>query len=322
MKYLFGKLLNIVHSGDTFFLNTEIPNGLKITDDLIRLNYSAECPFDAVDFIFIIDKNQLYVWFFKYKLEQGISVPDTYIIYKNKKIENGFIEAEGETGTILLTVKDYILVSQVIVPASIDKLQYMDYLSREYNLEVEQVESVRDIDLAMTPGIALPFMLNREMLRSRLQTLLSKSLVPLIIFFAIMSIGDVVRNQYYGYLSNRYSSELKALKKETVSTTMTIDGVRSDLILWENFESLYERELKLPSYLSDLFASIDSVKGTLSSLSFNQNKVNFMVECSSSALLIKEIQKNGAFKKVKLLSSVPDRENRQIEKVRIEIILG
>ena len=96
---------------DSFFLKVKFNKKVKLTDELISLNYKKYSPYKNPLFTTLMEDENLYIWFYKKKLHANIIIPEAYLLFDFYKDENPntLLAIDFDGSFIIIIIKDKVL---------------------------------------------------------------------------------------------------------------------------------------------------------------------------------------------------------------------
>lgn len=110
------KFIDILPFEDSFFFKKSFKKKVKLSNELIRLNYKKYSPYKNPFFTSIIEDKNLYIWFYERKFDSKIIIPEAYLFFNffKEKNQNSFILIEGYNVFFTLIIKNGILVNTYV----------------------------------------------------------------------------------------------------------------------------------------------------------------------------------------------------------------
>lgn len=110
-KYILSKFINILPVEDSFFFKVKFEKKVKLTDELIALNYKKNAPYKNPFFTRLMEEQNLYIWFYEKKLNAKVVIPEAYLMFDFFKEKNPetLLLIERDDFFIVLIIKDNIL---------------------------------------------------------------------------------------------------------------------------------------------------------------------------------------------------------------------
>ncbi|UCN00592.1 hypothetical protein LCX93_01365 [Sulfurimonas sp. SWIR-19] len=125
-------LLFIIPIDKLFFLASNVPEGTKLSKELIAFNYAKKSPFKNPFICYYQEENSLYVWFTKAQPFKALFVvPESFFIYKAlQDMGDGIFVFKGET-QLLFVMKNKRLLGQF----QVNDASEITVAQEEYSLE-------------------------------------------------------------------------------------------------------------------------------------------------------------------------------------------
>ena len=318
---------SLVPVEDTFFKSVDIPKGIKLSKEIVLINYSHLSPFPDGDVIFYRTKNSLYLWFVRYKLKSRVNIPEGYIIYKQfKDRKNAITIVEKKRSFVFSVIKNGELVSQFSlsksVPVNID--ERVEFLKREHSLKQPDIIKKSISDIKTKPDLTdilkfSHFSLDR---RSIQEFILEEIKIPIILILVGLSIYDIFLLNYLSSLKEEKVKVLQELKKENQDIKNLLMKLEEKRNFWKRFISEEFKFENLYNVASAVASTLKKYEGTLKSFNSTENMVDLWIESKvSSSKLIDELLKTGYFEEIKVLSSVRPPQKEDIEIINMQLFL-
>ncbi len=314
--------VKIIPVEDTYFFKDDVPPNIKLSYNVIKLNYIDRSPFKTGDIIYLQKDKKLYIWFVKYPLEENrVYIPESYLIVKQTDINSGFIIYKKENAFNILVVKDKNLVSQISYKKEPPQLQLkLKLLAKEYSIKNPEIKELT----SFTPKYEIRdiikfsrFELSKENI---LKTVLQNTAVPLSLFFITLSVYKIADYRYLEYKKEKLEEYLFNLKIENKPVKKKIQIAKEKKEFWENF---FSRELRYPfAYivLSKVAKIIQSYEGFIDSITYSPEVISMNIGLPKKrGNFVKDLLKTGLFKDVKILGTVPDRLSKDFENLEVEL---
>ena len=130
---------------DSFFKYVKLPQKTRFSREAVELNYAASSPFENPNMIFMQERDNLYIWFYKIDIEGTFVIPEAFLICKalKDKMNNGV--AMFQTSPLnIVVIKNGVLYSQI----SRDKItdRETDILLKEFALSKDDLHRFSDKD--------------------------------------------------------------------------------------------------------------------------------------------------------------------------------
>jgi len=109
LKY---KIITILPFENSFYYTSALSNKIRLSKELISINYSKYSPFINPNQVHLFRDNQLFLWFYAYNIKSPIIIPESYLAYSELKKKNeDAIYIIHDTIYKILVIKDSILKS-------------------------------------------------------------------------------------------------------------------------------------------------------------------------------------------------------------------
>ena len=325
IKTFLKKLINIVPIEDTYFVLVEKPKNIKLSKDAIYLNYKHLSPFKDGDLIYLQTKNNIFIWFTKYKLidKNKIYIPEGYLIYKviKSKKEAIGIAKKSESIYILSVVKNGLLLSQLTIKN--DNLnQKITFLIKEYSLKNPEKINIPISKLKLSFIDVFLFSKFSLELNKLYSFIIERLSMPISVFIILLTVFYFFINQYLEKEIKKKTDYLNKLKLQTKDIKNLLYQTEQKKQFWLTF---IKNEKKYPSlyYLLDkIFRVIKEKDGYITHLEFNENIITIWAGLKAGDIsIVNDLIKEKIFKEVKIISSVKDRQRKGYEIMNIEIYL-
>jgi len=322
-------LINLIPAEDTFFKSVEIPKNVKLTPELVKINYQHLSPFPSGDIIFYKTKKFLYLWFVKYPLleTKKINIPEGYFIYKQfKHQKNAIVMVRKENSVIVSVIKDGELLSQFTLSSSlaVNLKDRIELLKKEYSLKNPEVIEIERKQLKIRADLKdifafSKFEINKESLKS---FFIENIKVPLIIILLIVSIYDIFLLNYLQKEKEKRQVILYQLKKENAEIKNSLYKLEDESKFWNEFQKKEMKFENIYNVLTAIGKILKEKNGKFESLNFSGNLIDLWIKTKSkSTTLIDKLVKTGYFEEVKIISSAKDIYEPEYEVTNLQLIL-
>jgi len=307
---------------ETFFLLEEIPNNVKVTPDLIELNYKIYSPFKDSDFFYIKKNGKLMLWF--YPKKSFLSYPSCikWLSPYIKRAFSGILIKEEGNIYYVFPVKEGIILGQYIVDKN-DLTTLIKSLKIKYNLKDKEFIKFKKISLDFY-FLIFPFFfrkLMRTIIRNR-KDFLSKALLALIFINLLFLIVGIIKLVILDI-------ELKNIEQEKAYYTNIARKTKESFFLVENRSKEWSKITINFPYLerniSDILKTLksSSVKKVVSFDAYylkNQNEFKVYMNIVSNGIpkFLSRLASLRNMKKVRILDSYP-KGNSRVYKILLEI---
>lgn len=112
-KYLLSKFIYVLPIEDSFFFKAKFEKKVKLSDELIGLNYKKHAPFKNPFFTTLMENKNLYIWFYQKEIDAKLILPEGYLLFSffKDKNPNTLLSIEANNGYLILVIKDDVLVN-------------------------------------------------------------------------------------------------------------------------------------------------------------------------------------------------------------------
>lgn len=134
-NYFVSKLIDTLKVEDSFFYKVKFEKKVKLTDELIALNYKKHAPFKNPSLVTLMEEQSLYIWFYEHELNSNVVIPEGYLLFNAFKAQypNALLFIEAYETFIVLIIKDGILENSYVMREEDEMLISMEM--NRYNLE-------------------------------------------------------------------------------------------------------------------------------------------------------------------------------------------
>lgn len=323
VEYLSDYLLskNIVKFSkieDSFFLYKKLDKKLKLTPEIIRLNYLKESPYklEESSISSVISDNNLYLWFHR---NAGIRyLPEAILVYRQllKKHSSIICIIRGKKDKVLMIkegrllssfsknsikesdiflIKDEYLIKDVLI---IEEDEYAGFLKKSYKFL-----TLNDLLNILNIQIDFKSLMNRTIKWIALPLLISSVLI-------IMAMG------IYQFYVDSEKEKLQVIHSNNKSVTSTIkenidsnenENIRFNHLI--NEFKFYDKTIAI----SSIFKVTRDMNMTMHYIKVYDDKVDFVIRTNNQddiPLYVKTLFTSQYFKDVKNLSSFKLRDKR------------
>jgi len=219
LKY---NLLSIIPTQKLFFLASDVPQGTKLSRELLMLNYEKKSPFKNPYICYYQEKSALYVWFCKTKqFKELLVVPENFIIYKAlQELPDGMFLFDGQVQLLLVLQQKRLVAQFVVSDASevvvaqeeyncknvthLSEKQYQDYFN-------EGLQKVTLNDLRQFANINLS--------KEKVQNFVMQKLAyPFVVVLAFYMLVTYAQGYFMQQTINTLTQKYQTLKKQNTKT--------------------------------------------------------------------------------------------------------
>ncbi len=318
------KFVKILPIEDTFFIREDIPENIKLSYDIAKINYMEKSPFKGGDIVFFQKDKRVYIWFVRYPLEENkVYIPESYLAVKGTDIKDGFLTIKKESSFNILVIKDKNLISQISYKKEPPQLQAkLKLLAKEYSIlkpEIREISSVQEKYDLKDIFLFSRFEFSRENI---LRFILANISIPLSVIFISLFIYKFLDYKYLLYEKEKLQEKLILLKNENKSIKEKIRIAKEKKEFWDTFVS---KELKYPfSYIviSKIAKIVFEKEGFIDGISYSPELLSMTIGLPKKEKdFIKVFLDTGLFKDVKILNSNQDRYSKDYEVYDLEFYI-
>lgn len=112
-KYLLSKFLQILPLEESFFFQVTFQKKVKLSDELIALNYKKHAPYKNPFLKTVIEEKHLYIWFYEKERNAKLLIPEAYLFFHlfKEKNPNTLFLIELERSQHIIIIQNGILVN-------------------------------------------------------------------------------------------------------------------------------------------------------------------------------------------------------------------
>lgn len=255
LRYYFVKILPFE---DAFYYTEKLPKKVKLTKDLLRLNYLKYSPYKTAQILSTIKDENLMLWFYGKEIKAKSVIPESYLLFlelKKQKIDGLFILKDNNYKIII--IKDGKLLSaytlkeldKEIINLSLHEHQITEYIEFDYKMLYKK--AIDNISLKEIYDFN-QLSLDKKAFFSKL---INKIAYP-ISFFLIFTMG---LNYLHGYYIDKEIDKNQKLyqdiKQKNKKINESIKKHNKNVKLWNKFAN---KELVYPD-LMEILKSLSSI---------------------------------------------------------------
>ncbi len=317
LKY---NLVTILPFEDTFFYTTTLPKNIKLSKELLKINYLKYSPYTYANIIGYTQDKHLFLWFYQKEIQTPIIIPESFLLYNElkKKNQDGVYIIKENTYKVII-IKNGYLVSAFV-------MQTLDEAVLELSLDEFGLKEKIIIDEQAYQGLyknaynSLPI---QELYHFNQLDLEPKKVVQSIFDYVAYPLSFIII--FYiavSYLHTRQlQNEIERLKETYVTqrdkNKEISQGIRrhnKEVKKWKNF---IDKELFYP----DAVAVLDSIykiikpteKVSIKDISINQGNVTLKFQTDLNPILfLNRLSQNKYVKDVIIQNSYKPRNAAKI----------
>ena len=303
---------------DSFFLYKKLDKKIKLTPEIIKLNYLKESPYalDESSISSIVSHDNLYLWF--HRGAGSRYLPEALLIYRKliKKHANVLCIVRGEIDKVVV-VKEGILVSSFsrksITKSNIFLIQDEYGVKEILVIEKDKYDDfINDAYNFLTPNDLLNILNIQIDFKSLLNRIIRWSAMPL---FA-SSLLTMLAMGGYGYYLNSEKEKLEEFYQNNRTMTLeikeSIDRNEDENIRFNNLSKEFKYNDKTVA-ISSIVKVTQEMNLTMHYIKVYENKVDFIVRANEQKVIplyVKNLFHSQYFSDVKNLSTFKLRNNR------------
>ena len=273
-------LITVLPFIDTFFHSAQLQKKVKLSKELLKINYLKYSPFINPNIMTVTSDEQLMLWFYSKKIETPIVIPESYLLFKElSKSKQDAIYIIHDTIIKILVIKESRLISAFTLN-SIDEnsiLLSMDeyHISKRVDIQIQEYQTLQQSSLQK---LTFSDLYHFNQLNFDRNTLLPKFIehasypITALIVFAIL-VSYTQEKMLTSEIENLKASYDKE-KTKNQEIKIFIKEHNKEVKKWQNFvqkELTYVGPITLLTSLYDIFD--EDKKAHLVDVSINGNKM-------------------------------------------------
>lgn len=326
LKYNF---IDVLPLNKTYYYISNIPANIKLTDELLHLNYSKFSPYKNSKILSKSLNEKLMLWFYEPYEEKKIVIPEGYLLFLelNKNKKNAIYIIENEIYHIL-AIKDNSLInsfsSKKISDYALASIIEENNINEIVKISKEEYKEIYKNSLNKLTYSELLQWNNLQVDKSFFIRKIEENTYS-ILFLFILLIGS-------SYLHTLYlENNVKELKKEYLLLKEKNEPIKNEIIKYnqkvKKLEKFIDKELSFPSIdfiLKEIYNSIDEVKSEntiLKSIHIVEEKVKIQVETElNPTIFLNKLNNKSEFSHVFIINTHKPKKAKPI--ITYEIILS
>jgi len=318
----------LIPSQNTYFHKVKLPKNIKLSKELLQLNYESSSPFKPKEIIATEEKTNLLLWFCASVITAPIAIPEDYLFYLTLKKQhaNAIIFLETAELTKVIVIKN----SQLENLFSIDNVnqKFLQLCKDEYGIE-NIVTYTKDqcTTLLQNSQKNLSLTLLYKFFRVDLQPkeLLKKTIEKASYPLSFLLIFSMAINFYHNSSLEKeihsLTSEYKNLQHKNQNLTNTLQKHNKQMKFYQTFVA---QELLYPdpfTVLQKLYKVVEEERGSsLYLLSATQGKLSVKIQTSKNPVkLLNKLSALREFKSVLLGTTYRPKSQAPIYTYNIEL---
>ena len=112
-KYFLSKFIYVLPIEESFFFKVKFEKKVKLTDELINLNYKKNAPYRNPFFTKLMEGKDLYIWFYEQENKSKMVIPEAYLLteYYKEKNPNVLLSIKTKSSYLIVIIKDSLLLN-------------------------------------------------------------------------------------------------------------------------------------------------------------------------------------------------------------------
>lgn len=115
-NYLFSSFIHVLPANETFFFQTKFEKKIKLSRELLYLNYKKHAPYHNPFLTTLTEEKTLYIWFYPTELSGKLIIPESYLMFSffKEAYPNALLLMEAETPYVIV-IKNGLLFNTYVV---------------------------------------------------------------------------------------------------------------------------------------------------------------------------------------------------------------
>lgn len=299
----------IVPSKETYFYATSLPKNVKLSKELLKLNYESRSPFKPKEIIVLAEKTELLLWFCANDVTAPVAIPEDYLLYLTlkKRHANAIVLLQTPESKKVLVIKDARLINAFSVDNA--DANFVEMSKDEY--EIQEVANYSQEEYATLlersqKQISLPLLYRFFKADLQPKELLKKAVDKLSYPLSFLLVFTILINFYH---NNSLEKEIDSLTKDYKDVQQgnqdLIEAMRKHNARIKFYEEFESKEMLHPDPLLVLEKVYDVLQedgeSFLYSLSATKGKLTAKIQTSKSPVeLLNKLSNLSEFQRVLL----------------------
>jgi len=318
----------LIPSQHTYFYKVNLPKNIKLSKELLQLNYESYSPFKPKEIIAIEEKTNLLLWFCANTITAPIAIPEDYLLYLTlkKQHSNAITLLETTRFTKVIVIKN----SQLENIFSTDNVNqsFLQICTDEYGIE-NVVTYTKDQYRALLKNsqknlsLTLLYKFFRVDLQPKelLKKTIEKASYPLSFLLIFSMAINFYHNSSLEKEINLLTSEYKNLQHKNQNLADALQKHNKQMKFYQTFVT---QELLYPdpfTVLQKLYKVVEEERGSsLYLLSATQGKLSVKIQTSKNPVeLLNKLSALSEFKSVLLGTTYRPKSQAPIYTYNIEL---
>ncbi len=320
MEKLISKVLkyftNIVPINETYFVSDTIPN-IKLTKEMIKINYGMLSPYKDGDVIFFSDKKYVYIWFTRNKLTtKKISIAEGLILFNMfNTADEAIIILEKGNSCGIAVVKDKRLMTQIFKKEAQPNEKFIELLTKEYSLRNPKVITVKNSEafrLNLKDILSSLNSFNFDM-KTFIKNIYEQAKMPIIILLIILNFGNFFTSVYLDRTLKAKQNTLEKIKESNKGIKKEFDLMDKENLFWNDFKTREFGYPNLHKLLSVITESIMKNNSQINIIRQSSDSINMWVVSDSIPLIVQNLVSTGYFKSISVIRISHDNNDKSKE---------
>jgi hypothetical protein len=312
VNYLLKKqIIKLSYIENSFFLYKKLDKRVKLTSEVITLNYSSDSPYSLKNSTTssVFDNKSLYLWFTKGSNCRYL--PEAYLLFRRllRKYQNVIFIIEGNPNKVLI-IKNSILI------ASFSKLtvSFLDKKLMEDEYQIDNIITLNKKEYENYLEDSLKFLTINDLLNIlNIKIDIKEIFIKTVYFLSLpLLVSSIVTTLLLAGYSFYLDDKREALNKEFRANQQSNREVKRTIVRHENENELYPELLNEFRYvdktvaLSNILKITDESNMTMFYIKIYDKNVDFIVKTSNSSQIpsyIKKLFNTDKFEDVKNLNT-------------------
>ena len=315
------QIVSFIPMVKTVFSSASIPSQIKLSGELVRINYSKLSSIKNPEIIYCIENNQINLWFFEKNVfpKTPIIIPESYLIFKAlKELDTAivvfqtnpvkvFILKDGQYKVAAIVKKNKDLFIELAgMEYGISKVLYFEQTDydRMYQLQKKSIK-IKDLyrffQRDIFPENILAYSIER----------FTYPAVIFIVIFILMTYGQtILMEQKVETLTQTYHT-LKQ-KNQTIKKAINTHNKNVEkLKTFANEELMFQDPVVILSSMYDVFLPEDNT--TIKQFRQHGERISLQVESEGNPVkYLNRLNKTGNFSNVIIKDSFAKKDNKKI----------
>ncbi len=284
--------ITILPFEETFFHALTLPKKIKLSKELLKINYLKYSPRKNINIIGHVHKKHLMLWFYTKNITSPIIVPESFLLYKElkKRSGNALFIIKSSVYKILI-VKDGYLVSAFTTQILDDEMLSIssDEFSISNTIHIDEIE-YKEVFQSAFKSLSIEEIYQFNQFDLDTKTIAKKvfeyGAYPLSFLLVFMMLVNYIHGSSLQSQIERLKENYIAQRDKNKKISQDIRKHNKDVKKWQEFvnkELLYTDPLTV---LNDIYKIIKpKEKATLQDVSVNEKDVTLKLQTNLSPVI-------------------------------------